>query len=415
MRHLVATCFLTAALLAACSSSDESSTATTDEPAGSGGTAGSAGESAGEGGSGGSAAGTAGAAGSSGSGGAGMGGTSAGTGGSNAGSGGTDAGAGGTDAGGSAGEGEGGTAGEASEGGAAGEAGNAGESGAAGAPPTNVVRFVAIGDVGKGNSGQKAIAAAMGKKCAESGCDFGILLGDNIYDNGANSVDDPQFEEKFEKIYGELDMPFYVSLGNHDYGGNGAGFEFNKAMVQVNYTNKSKYWRMPAKHYRFTQGPAEFFALDTNEAMFNQSKDQESSVGAWIALSSSKWRIAFGHHPYRSNGPHGNAGKYEGFGGIPIVSGQGVKDMLDSEICGKVDVYLSGHDHSRQYLTDTCNGTELIVSGAGASTTKLEGKNPYRFQSITIGFLYVEISETSLTSQFIDETGAIEYERTLTK
>ena len=45
---------------------------------------------------------------------------------------------------------------------------------------------------------------------------FAILLGDNIYDDGVHSIDDPQWEEKFEGPYRNIDMPFYPVLGNHE-------------------------------------------------------------------------------------------------------------------------------------------------------------------------------------------------------
>jgi hypothetical protein len=60
------------------------------------------------------------------------------------------------------------------------------------------VRFAAIGDTGKGNTGQKQVADAIARKCAASGCDFVQLLGDNIYDSGVTSVTDPQWQTKFE-------------------------------------------------------------------------------------------------------------------------------------------------------------------------------------------------------------------------
>ena len=56
------------------------------------------------------------------------------------------------------------------------------------------------------------------------------LLGDNIYDSGVTSVTDPQWQTKFEIPYMGVNLPFYVVLGNHDYGGNGAGTEFDKAL-----------------------------------------------------------------------------------------------------------------------------------------------------------------------------------------
>jgi tartrate-resistant acid phosphatase type 5 len=283
----------------------------------------------------------------------------------------------------------------------------------AGAPAA--VRFVALGDTGKAGAGQKQVAEAMRKKCAESGCDFVILLGDNFYNDGVVSVTDPQWRTKFEDIYRDLDIPFYAVLGNHDYGGDGAGYEARRAEVQVAYTRRSTRWKMPAKHYHFTAGNAEFFALDTTEQMYTAAGAQKKAVAGWLEQSLATWKIALGHHPILSNGPHGNAGAYEGIPFLPIVSGGGIKDFMEEVICGKVDLYLCGHDHSRQYLADTCKGTELVVSGAGAKTTKLHRKNPHRFQSLGVGFLYVRIEGNTLTAEFVNGTGTVDFSRVLTK
>jgi len=51
-----------------------------------------------------------------------------------------------------------------------------------------VVRFVALGDTGKGNPSQYQVGAAIGAHCAKLGCDFVVLLGDNFYQNGAFTV-----------------------------------------------------------------------------------------------------------------------------------------------------------------------------------------------------------------------------------
>jgi hypothetical protein len=278
-----------------------------------------------------------------------------------------------------------------------------------------LVRFVAMGDTGKGNDGQREVAAAVAQRCAQSGCDFVLLLGDNIYDNGVSSVDDDQFRTKFEEPYAAIALPFYVVLGNHDYGGNGAGYEFQKGQYEVDYTQRSQKWRMPDHYYRFTQAHVEFFALDTNDQMYYRADGQKTDMQAWIAASTATWKIALGHHPYRSNGPHGNAGEYDGVPFVPIANGAGVKDFFEAAICGRVDAYLCGHDHSRQWLTETCNGTELAVSGAGASTTDLPGGNSTRFQASTRGFLYVRIQGRTLTAEFVSSAGAVEFTRTITK
>src|SRR5688572_24159997 len=57
-------------------------------------------------------------------------------------------------------------------------------------PAVPEVRFVVMGDTGEGNDGQHRVADAIAAKCAADGCDFVVLLGDNIYDEGVDNVAD---------------------------------------------------------------------------------------------------------------------------------------------------------------------------------------------------------------------------------
>lgn len=281
---------------------------------------------------------------------------------------------------------------------------------------SEVLRFVVMGDTGEGNDGQKSVAKAIADKCAKDGCDFVQLTGDNIYESGVSSTTDPQWTTKFETPYGGISLPFYAVLGNHDYGGNGTGNEFGKGQHEVDYTKVSMKWKMPATHWGRSQKGVDMFGLDTNLIMFSRDIDkQKSSFNAWKGAAKGTWKIAFGHHPYLSNGPHGNAGRYEGIPFIPVVSGQTVKDFMDSTVCGNVDVYICGHDHSRQWLKDKCKTTELIVSGAGAKATELKGSNGTYYQSTALGFLYVVIEGNKFTGEWVDVTGKSEYTRVLTK
>jgi predicted MPP superfamily phosphohydrolase len=277
------------------------------------------------------------------------------------------------------------------------------------------LKFVAIGDTGKGNAGQFEVAQAIKTKCEKDGCDFILMLGDNIYDSGVNSINDDQFQTKFEVPYKELTIPFYMVLGNHDYGGNGAGYDVEKSVHQIRYTEISSKWRMPRHFYRLQVENTTFFALDTNAQMFNLAKDQEKDVSRWIAEANTTWKIAFGHHPYISNGRHGNAGKYEGVPDVPIISGDDVKKFAESVWCGKVDLYISAHDHNRQWLGSDCEGTQLAISGAGSSTTKLQGSNPSLFETDTLGILYVSIDGNILTAEFVGVDGNTEFTHTMEK
>lgn len=283
-------------------------------------------------------------------------------------------------------------------------------------PPAPVaeVRFIVMGDTGTGSSTQKAVAKAIHRKClaeAKPGgrgpCEFVLLLGDNFYDVGVKSAKDPQFKTKFEDMYSFLKLPFYITIGNHDYGIEkigGAGFGFHKFAYYRDYGKTNPLFVFPDKYYDLHKGNAHFVSLNTCELFFDvetakQTKFVKDSLARAKKLNS-VWKIGFGHHPYISNGRHGNAGRYEGFPiPIPFVSGTEIKKFFEKEICGKFDFYLAGHDHNLQVLQSKC-GTNFVVSGAGAKTKKAGDtkRNKVHFQNFKEpGFMYFHIKGRTLT------------------
>jgi hypothetical protein len=275
------------------------------------------------------------------------------------------------------------------------------------------VRFIAMGDAGEGNEAQFAVAAAVGTVCAERGCDFALYLGDNFYDTGVSSNMDEQFQMKFEVPYAALDFPFYVTLGNHDYGS--LGNEWAKSQYYIEYTEQSEKWTLPDEYYSFQEEHAHFVSLDTNQIFWGMDIDaQRQFLQQDLAGLTDTWIIMFGHHPYISNGPHGNAGNYEGLFGL--IGGEDVKEFMDEEVCGKAHVYICGHDHSKQWFEPQC-GTEFIVSGGGAKLTDFEHRNDNATlweDDQSEGFLWVEIIDNSFTGVFYDRDGNEQYERTIT-
>src|SRR5688500_15408958 len=134
------------------------------------------------------------------------------------------------------------------------------------------IRFVAVGDTGTGDEDEYAVARAIGPACAERGCDFIVHTGDILYDVGAFSVHDTQFEDKFEVPYGSLGLPVYLVLGNHDVGGDVHTAEDldrwqevgDRAVAYSHRTDRTTdTWRMPARWYDFAHGPLAFAAFDT--------------------------------------------------------------------------------------------------------------------------------------------------------
>ncbi len=296
-------------------------------------------------------------------------------------------------------------------------------------PVSEVVRWVAMGDTGEGNDDQYNVSYAIEDVCAAQGCDFVILLGDNFYDEGVESTTDPLWDVAFEDPYANLDLTFYPALGNHDGGAGGTGLDLARGDIQVDYTANSTKWNMPDRWYKHSHGNVDLYAIDTSSIFFDggflcgdcddNSADQASWLQAeWAGASTGTWRIVYGHHPYLSNGPHGNAGMYEGIPFLPYVSGDEIKGFLESNVCGDADLYICGHDHSRQWQQDTCDGTQLIVAGAGAKRTDIEGNNPVWWQDPdddTEGFVWFEADGNTLTVQFWNKNGLLDYEGQITK
>ncbi len=295
----------------------------------------------------------------------------------------------------------------------AGGSGSSDSTGSPGVGEPGVVRFVAFGDQGEGNEAQQLVANAAEVVCADRGCDFAWLLGDNFYDVGVTSIDDPQFVDKFEAIYAGLEMPFYVVLGNHDYGT--LANDWPRGDHQVAYSAVSDKWTMPHFWYTFGSetGGTQFFAVDTARMMWNHEVgDQRAWMTEQLAASTAPWKVAVGHHPYVSNGAHGNAGNYEGFPGLPIISGVEVQEFIDDFVCGNAQIYISGHDHNRQVFDPVC-GTYFFVSGASAKTSDFEFRNDNPTQwgdDQREGFLWIEIAGTEFTAAFYDFAGNLDHE-----
>lgn len=269
----------------------------------------------------------------------------------------------------------------------------AGPAGAADVP----VRLVAIGDMGTGSAAQYNVAEAMRQVCARKGCDAVLGLGDNIYERGTETALSPKFDAKFLKPYAGLNLPFYMTLGNHDQtaliAGDGAApwrgdSQVEFAAAQATGGNGPR-WVMPGRFYQMALGQwqqaamLDAFAIDSTplapysisaspvyaaDGPFVQA--QQAWLAQGLAASRARWKIVFGHHPYRNNGVHGNAGNFDGMGRKPVQAGVYYKSFLEQTVCGKADWLMTGHDHSLQVLQPvaSCGSTRFLISGAAAKT-----------------------------------------------
>lgn len=261
-------------------------------------------------------------------------------------------------------------------------------------PADRPLHVVAFGDFGSGNAHQAAVAGAIAKRNAQQHFDLGLTFGDNFYRCGVRSIQDPIWKSRWEDLYTPLGVPFYASLGNHDYGHPPiiCPAERGSPDAEVAYTAHSKSWRMPARYYSFKAGPVLFIAIDTEGWSAAQLKWIEATLAAEANDPQIKWRIVYGHHPVYTSGVHLNERR------ISVLRAQ----LLPVMKAGHVDLYLCGHDHDLEHLRS--DGMDfLICGGGGANLRHFHRKEPESvFQAVENAFLDLTIDAHQLTAQFFD-------------
>ena len=270
-----------------------------------------------------------------------------------------------------------------------------------------MVTFSVIGDMGSGETLQYKVSKSLNNIIKNNNSKFVCGLGDNIYDNGCNSVDDKQFIDKFEKPYKHIpdSIKFYMCLGNHDYGQFLKLFNIDNSNIQLLYSELSKKnnkkWVMPDKYYTFEKGNIKFYVLDTNFDRMTkyQINKQLKYIKDEIKKSKSKWNILYGHHTYRSVGGHGNAD-------------DDLETFLNSIFrMDKIDLYMCGHDHSKQLIIEKLPKNKyvhLLVCGTGGygiddyynEDNLDENKSELLFYSKTPGTALISSTNTKLDITF---------------
>ena len=267
--------------------------------------------------------------------------------------------------------------------------------------------FVLIGDWGRqGNWQQREVGRQMGATATEIASRFTISVGDNFYEDGVTSLDDPQWQDSFETIYPapSLRSPWHVILGNHDYRGN--------VQAQLDYATRDNRWTMPARYYQrretLSDGtPVDLFFIDTSPflSIYRHTKvnidgqDTDAQL-VWLdrALGSSTaaWKIVIGHHPlYTVTGGKRNQ---------PELIGP-IKPLLAKH---NVRVYINGHDHNLQDLV--VDGVHYITNGAGSQTESTRPAAPGQFSSDSHGFMTAELTADHFVFAFIDDSGTRLYQ-----
>lgn len=301
-------------------------------------------------------------------------------------------------------------------------------------------------------SGQAGVAMAMQRYCrGPAKCEFAVMLGDNIYPDGATEGRDGHDDaERFRKVLLEPYAPLaafseqfriYAVLGNHDWRTSRAA-----AMSQVRYLTETRPFYMDGLRYRVapTGDPreVEIFALDTHVMLSKYSIEDDAldddgheipsgkveSTQAWalpqtedewrmdawleeaLASSPARWKIVIGHHPIWSSA------------GSKYRQARMMRRLILPALCRHADLYLAGHEHTLEAYTDGCKDVPEakgrpplpeVVSGAAGKQRPLN-TNFGRFQlaehpeltslyaqGLAWGFAHVTLSADKATIQLI--------------
>ena len=258
-------------------------------------------------------------------------------------------------------------------------------------------------------SGLMPVAAGMKQWCTTNACQFGVMLGDNIYPDGADGsatgLDTKRWQSLFITPFQPLreladDFQIYSVLGNHDWYSSREG-----ALAQLNFLQQSPIFYADGVRYQVTPqryaGDVEIFAIDTYVLLAGRQVEDFSidpsgvpvsdgldSYAAWakpegdeglmlewlaaaLAASKARWKIVIAHHPLWSSA----GGKH----------GQGLllREELRPILCRYADLYLVGHEHTLELQEDSCRTAVKdpavqpllqVLSGAAAKQRPLNSR-----------------------------------------
>lgn len=271
----------------------------------------------------------------------------------------------------------------------------------------DALHFLVIGDWGRnGENYQKEVAAGMGKAAHDLDADFIIATGDNFYPYGVASTRDYHWISSYESIYRaqSLHVRWFPVLGNHDYASN--------PDAQVEYTQISSRWTMPARYYsrkfreRDSSQSVLILFIDTDPIekelrghpydSIKYKKGYVQQQKEWIqrelSQSNAKWKIVVGHHPLYTGGWRKDS--------RDVANMKAFLEPIFHQY--KVDLYIAGHEHHLEHVKPA-GPTHHIISGAGSEARPVKlHPNGGKFVAGTQGFATFSVTNKEILVQFID-------------
>lgn len=299
-------------------------------------------------------------------------------------------------------------------------------------------------------SGLYPVAWAQEEYVRRHGADFAVMLGDNIYPDGATLgedgiTDSRRFHDMLDKPYGKLgagtpNFKIYAMLGNHDWRHSREG-----ALAQVQYLQQHPNFAMPDLFYKVSppgfEGELEIFVIDTEmllagatvhvdnlDADGNETRtgelevwddhiraktDAEKNMVSWLETSlktsTARWKIVAAHHALWSGG------------GSKFEKAKTLRDLYLPILARHADAYFAGDDHMMEVYTDSCANIAgalplplpLMVSGAAGKYRPLhpafmqqQARNNPQLKNLfskgqVWGFMYVRLEGDEMRVQVL--------------
>jgi tartrate-resistant acid phosphatase type 5 len=297
----------------------------------------------------------------------------------------------------------------------------------------NEIDFISLGDWGGASLGgyhltnTQNTALSIYNHMNKYNSKFILNSGDNFYYCGIENISDPQISKDYTSIFGQINLTWYNTLGNHDY-----GFEPN-AQLQLNTIISN--WVLDDRYYHrklnINNISINIIVLDTNPCINDYRENDRSKWDPcnyefptcgpepgvckfhdniltqncstqlqWFEnilnnISDNEWTIVVGHHPASE------------------INTCDFQSLLSTK---KVHLYINGHVHSlQQYSVD---GQEKYITTGAASMVMprslsinhdilIRNNVKLLFNKLDTGYTSHTIIDNTLTTNFWSITGNI--------
>eukprot|EP00667_Euglena_gracilis_P017016 EG_transcript_17859 len=257
--------------------------------------------------------------------------------------------------------------------------------------------FLSVGDWGRRNPSSAQVALQMRRWARVHPPAFVISTGDNFYETGLRSANDPRFTTVWRELFFQegLQTRWYSSLGQHDLRGN--------ASAQVLLTNRSgSGWFLPSPYYASRRLTVDSSGTTAQLFVFNPyGSDFKSVQLPWLRAalndSAADWKLLVAHRPAFTSGgacvPHREEAEYR----------DRIHDLMRRY---GAQAHFSGDNHFLEVLDVGGHSFFLSGGGCGSLTYIPAPRSPHSVVAAPVcGFMAHHLSSEVLHTTVVDSDG----------